>query len=157
MFHFRHVSTPAKNVAAPDVITKFPSWCIFSSDTRERVMPSPAPHSQRRLLRRRRSSVASSFLARGGLGRHVDRIQCPPPRILEGPFRNVDPHTASLAVYFRGPASELFNMLNPESPGAISVFSHVATRARARIRVCINVKRRRYMCETCARACVGVT
>lgn len=78
------------------------------------------------------------------------------PRILEGPFRNVDPHTASLAVYFRGPASELFNMLNPESPGAISVLSHVATRAsvwmRGRRDVCVMCV---YVCDkmlTCVRA-----
>lgn len=58
----------------------------------------------------------------------------PAPRILEGPFRNVDPHTASLAVYFRGPASELFNMLNPESPGAISAL------ARSYSRICVDAR-----------------
>lgn len=83
----------------------------------------------------------------------------PTPRILQGPFRNVDPHTGSLAVYFRGPVSELFNMLNPESPGAISVLartphSHTYTRIQhrynhrrveawlflyARIRVCLSL------------------
>lgn len=64
------------------------------------------------------------YFARGGLGgRHCRQDTVPAPRILQGPFRNVDPHTTSLAVYFRGPASELFNMLNPESPGAISVLA----------------------------------
>lgn len=62
------------------------------------------------------------------------------PRILEGPFRNVDPHTASLAVYFRGPASELFNMLNPESPGAISAL------ARSYSRVCVGCARPARLC-----------
>lgn len=68
----------------------------------------------------------------------------PAPRILEGPFRNVDPHTASLAVYFRGPASELFNMLNPESPGAISAlarsYSGCVDARPARLCVCENIR-----------------
>lgn len=69
----------------------------------------------------------------------------PAPRILRGPFRNVDPHTASLAVYFRGPASELFNMLNPESPGAISVLARTCTlpvyhHVRASLRLCEDVR-----------------
>ena len=67
----------------------------------------------------------------------------PAPRILQGPFRNVDPHTSSLAVYFRGPASELFNMLNPESPGAISVLArtciYLCTLSELYLRVCANV------------------
>jgi len=78
----------------------------------------------------------------------------PAPRILQGPFRNVDPHTASLAVYFRGPASELFNMLNPESPGAISALARIRSRAcvdagpaplraprHARVRACVGVRK----------------
>lgn len=64
----------------------------------------------------------------------------PAPRILQGPFRNVDPHTTSLAVYFRGPASELFNMLNPESPGAISVLARTCIYIYIHIYVsCLNL------------------
>lgn len=104
-------------------------------------------------LYRALQSSLSSPLARGryALGRHVGRIRrARPEDPLVGPFRNVDPHTASLAVYFRGPASELFNMLNPESPGAISVL------ARSYSRACVDAKPPPPPLFLCARANVSV-
>lgn len=93
------------------------------------------------------------YFARGGLGgRHCRQDTVPAPRILQGPFRNVDPHTTSLAVYFRGPASELFNMLNPESPGAISVLARTCIYIYIYTHLCI------YLVSPClcARVCVCV-
>lgn len=106
------------------------------------------------------------YFARGGLGGRQDTV--PAPRILQGPFRNVDPHTTSLAVYFRGPASELFNMLNPESPGAISVLARTCIYIYIHIYVsCLNltlplyvyvcVCTRRETTTTYARLYVGAT
>lgn len=107
------------------------------------------------------------YFARGGLGgRHCRQDTVPAPRILQGPFRNVDPHTTSLAVYFRGPASELFNMLNPESPGAISVlartciyiYTHLCILSEphpASVRVCVCVYTTRNDNDVCSSLCRG--